>query len=107
MVPIIVFGLLGFCTCILLAWYFAHQARHKERMLMIEKGMNPELPVRSGSALVKIGIVVIGLSVGLGIVEILNQLHVLGNPDIVPLSILGLSGGTALILANHLSKPKS
>lgn len=100
----IVLGLLGFFTCILLAWYFAHQARHKERLLMIEKGMKPDLPVRNGSALLKIGIVVIGLSIGLATIGILSHFNLLGSADAIPLSIFGLSGGIALLIANHLSK---
>jgi hypothetical protein len=101
----IVLGFLGFCLCIFMAWYYAHTARHKERMLMIEKGMDPDAHAApKGSVLLKLGIVVIGLSLGMVIIGILAYYHALGDPGAIPLGILGLSGGISLLIANHVSK---
>lgn len=74
---------------------------------MIEKGMNPDVHERNGSGLLKLGIVVIGLSVGMAIIGILAHLGALGNAGSIPISILGISGGIAMIIANHLSKSKN
>ena len=108
----IIFGLIviNFCICIFLAWFFTHKAKHEERLMMIEKGMNPneELNKESGlkSAMFIIGIVVIGLSVGLAIIAILVEFHSLGESNAVPMSILGTCGGVALVIANRLSSNK-
>jgi hypothetical protein len=91
---------------IFLAWYFIHKARHQERLLMIEKGMNPnDAGGRNGlkSTMIKLGVVVIGLSIGLFIIAMLVQFHSLGKSDAVPMSILGLCGGISLIVANRVS----
>lgn len=107
---IVIFGLIIFCICIFLAWFFTHKARHEERLMMIEKGMNPneELNKESGlkSAMFIIGIVVIGLSIGLAIIAILVEFHASGESGIAPMSILGICGGVALVIANRLSSAK-
>ena len=78
--------------------------------MMIEKGMNPneELNKDSGmkSAMFKLGIVIIGLSIGLAIIAILVQFNSLGRSNATPMSILGICGGTALVIANRLSTKK-
>ncbi|MCR8556394.1 hypothetical protein KXD93_02005 [Mucilaginibacter sp. BJC16-A38] len=108
----IIWGLITitFGICIFLAWYFTHKARHQERLMMIEKGMNPneELNKNGGikSAMFKLGIVIIGLSIGLAIISILVEFHSLGISNATPMSILGLCGGTALVIANRLSSTK-
>ncbi|UYQ95951.1 hypothetical protein MKQ68_12655 [Chitinophaga horti] len=107
------FSLLCFTSCILifLAWFFSHTARHKERLLMIEKGMNPDAEgsarPNARKALFKLAVVVIGLSIGLALIGILAEFERLGRSGAIPISILGLCGGIALIIANHLSKPKN
>jgi hypothetical protein len=99
-----------FGICIFLAWFFTHKARHQERMLMIEKGMNPneELNKEGGlkSIMVKLGILIIGLSIGLAIIAILVQFNSLGRSNAVPMSILGGCGGIALVIANRLPAKK-
>src|SRR5882762_3933813 len=108
----IIWGLIGitFGICIFLAWYFTHKARHQERLMMIEKGMNPneELNKEGGikSAMFKLGIVIIGLSIGLAIIAILVEFHSLGESNATPMSILGICGGSALAIANRLSSTK-
>jgi hypothetical protein len=108
----IIFGIITviFGVCIFLAWFFTHKARHEERMLMIEKGMNlNEEPNKEGglkSILFKLGIIIIGLSIGVAIIAILVQVGYDNQSNAVPMSILGLCGGTALVVANRLSAKK-
>lgn len=109
----IIVGVLAFtcCICIFLAWFFTHKARHRERLLMIEKGMNPDenadkvFSIRK--AVFKLGVVVVGLGVGLGIIGILVQLNALGRSGAIPISILAICGGGALALSNRLTNPKN
>ena len=109
----IIWGLLGitFCICIFLAWYFTHKAKHQERLMMIEKGMNPNEEMNTGgglkSAMFKLGIVIIGLSIGLAIIPILGSINPsLVNSNATIMSILGICGGSALVIANRLSSSK-
>jgi Flp pilus assembly protein TadB len=109
----IILGLISviFGICIFLAWFFAHKARHQERMLMIEKGMNPneDLNKQDGlkSIMAKVGILIIGLSIGLAVIAILVQFDYLGkSTNAATMSILGICGGVALVVANRLSARK-
>jgi heme/copper-type cytochrome/quinol oxidase subunit 2 len=56
--------LLAFIICLFFVWFFSHRANHKERLMMIEKGMDMEEQVkkkaRSGFPWLKLGILVIG-----------------------------------------------
>lgn len=108
----IIFGIIWitFCVSIFLAWYFTHKAKHKERLLMIEKGLNPNEDLnRDGgikTTLLKVGIVLVGLGIGLAIIAILVEFHAFGKSNAVPMSILALSCGIALIIATRLSSTK-
>lgn len=97
--------LFGICT--FLAWFFTHKARHQERMLMIEKGMNPyEGSNKEGRLklfVTKLGILIVGLSIGLAVIAVLVEFDSLGRSNAIPLSILGICGGAALVVANRLS----
>lgn len=99
-----------FIVCMFLAWYFSHRAKHEERMLMIDKGLEPddrlkEVKGRSFPWL-KMGVVLIGLSVGLGLNGILISRNMLGNSNAIAFAILGLSGGISLIIANFINNKK-
>jgi hypothetical protein len=100
-----------FCVCIFLAWYFSHKAKHKECLMLIEKGVNLDeyLKKERGFSFpwLKLGIVIIGLSIGLAIIGILANLGTLHGSDALPLSILGICGGTSLVIANYINKNKS
>lgn len=77
---------------------------------MIEKGMNPnsepnkEVGIRS--VVIRLGTLIIGLSIGVAVIAILVQFNALGRSNAVPMSILGLCGGIALIVGNRLSARK-
>ncbi len=112
---------IAFIICLFLAWFFSHKAKHKERMLMIEKGRNVDelskketgfdKPLReeiSRFPWLKLGVVITGLSVGLlivGVLAKLDLLHKVGGA--LPLSILGICGGVSFIIANYLNNGKS
>ena len=96
-----------FCVCIFLTWYFMHKAKHKERLLALEKNLPPteitKTSTRQGKlTLLTIGIVIIGLSIGLGIIPILNAIGI--NDGLMPLCVLGLGGGIGLVIANRLQQ---
>ncbi|HEY5325457.1 MAG TPA: DUF6249 domain-containing protein [Mucilaginibacter sp.] len=97
--------LVSFILCLFLAWYFSHKARHKERLLMIEKGVDDKILLFSNnkgkSHFLKIGIVLIGLSIGLVIITILSSNNMLRG-DTLPLAILGICGGISMVIANNV-----
>jgi hypothetical protein len=103
---------LAIITCIFLVWFFSHRARHKERLMMMEKGIDPQSNPYKGKQFtfpwLKIGIIVIGLSVGLAIISLLISIKALepgGNE--LPLAILGICGGISMVLANRMDNDKS
>src|SRR5690606_4266036 len=96
--------LISFIVCLFMAWFFSHKARHRERMLMIEKGIDDKMtehPNKGKSVILKIGIIIIGLSIGLVIISILDSIQVLSG-DIIPLAILGFCGGISLLISNNV-----
>ena len=85
--------------------YIAVTTRNRERLAMIEKGVDPKLftteprPVRiSGYATFKWGLFMVGLAVGLFFGMLLEQYTDLPEGPVYPTMIL-LFGGIALILA--------
>ena len=110
MAPQLIFALLliilvAFIICIFLAWYFSHTARLKERLLLIEKGLNPDEFVKktetTGSRLLKTGIVFIGLSIGLAIAA-----RFFIYEDSYQLAVMGIFTGASMIIANYVTKAK-
>lgn len=102
----------AFIICIFLVWFFSHRAKHKERLMMIEKGLNVGEHLQKQESFrfpwLKLGIVVIGLSIGLLIIAILVGFKLLergGNT--LPLSILGVCGGISMVIANYVKNGKS
>ena len=103
---------IAFIICLFLAWFFSHKAKHKERMMKIEKGLDVDKPLREGEISrfpwLKLGVVIIGLSVGLLIIGVLAKLDLLHKAGgALPLSILGICGGVSFIIANYLNNGKS
>lgn len=91
--------------CIALVRYFTNRAKHKERMLMIEKGITPPYGSINPSQFPwqKIGIVIIGISIGLVIISILASMGALrdNSTTAVPLAVLGICGGLSMVVANR------
>ncbi len=102
---------LAFITCLFFVWFFSHRANHKERLMMIEKGFDIEERSKKkgiGFPWLKLGIIIIGLSVGLLIITLLASLKLLDKGgNALPLAILGLCGGTAMVIANNLGGSKT
>jgi len=95
-------------VCICIAWCFSYWAKHKERLLMIEKGLDPKLPQEAKkdyNHLLKVGVLILGLGIGMLVINILGALKLVTS-DIVATGIMGISGGISLIIANYLGKAK-
>ncbi|WP_316791172.1 DUF6249 domain-containing protein [Pedobacter frigoris] len=100
----------SFCTCLFLAWFFSHRAKHKERLMMIEKGLNPideeNKYKRPQSFGLMLGLIIFGLGIGLVIIAVLVNLDALGKSDATPVAILALCGGSALIIGGYIENRK-
>lgn len=95
---------------IFLAWYFSHRARHKETLLMIEKGIDVQKAKdgkESKFPWLKSGIVLLGTSFGLIIIAILAKNDLLNGSGTLPLSILGISAGISLLVAHSVGQKKA
>jgi membrane associated rhomboid family serine protease len=106
---------LGFCTAVLLAWYFYLKARNKERMALIEKGADvsdiySKQEVTFRFPWLKIGIIITGISIGVSLVVLLMILmphhDILGDPGPLLIILGALFGGIAMIIAHFVDKPR-
>ncbi|GAB3931029.1 DUF6249 domain-containing protein [Mucilaginibacter myungsuensis] len=93
-----------------LAWFFSHRARHRETMLMIEKGMNPN-DLKSSNrwpfALRKIAVVILGFAVGSVLFWILDEMEVRSvNSDPGTLTVFAFGVGGALFLDQRYGSKK-
>jgi len=92
-----------------LAWFFMQRAKFKEKIILIEKGIDiKDLHLMENKkhqfSWLKIGIVVIGLSIGL--ISGLLLMYILRWSDwILPLLGMLLFGGIGMVLANYIDKP--
>jgi len=100
---------LAFLVAIFLAWYFTHKSREKERMLLIEKGI--EVPEQKGGwnfsfrfPWLKIGVLITAIAVGLIIGIILNEIT--GERQFPPVMML-LFGGIGMIVAHYVGKKEN
>jgi NADH:ubiquinone oxidoreductase subunit 3 (subunit A) len=107
MSPILVFLLpvvVVLIICFFLTWFFLHKARQQEKLLRLEKGLEPMAASKSnGSFLLRTGIVIIGISIAIGIDTIMSRIGWFFG-DGVSIAIVGIFGGTAMILANKVAK---
>ena len=100
---------LAFLTVAFLAWYFTHKTREKERLIMLEKGM--ELPQTENKKSfgftfpwLKAGILLVSLSIGLLIGLLLEATF--GQYWGAPPLFLVLFGGIGMIIAHFVDKKK-
>lgn len=94
-----------FMAGVFFTWFFIHKAKTKERLMLIEKGIDlSQLPQERKFAnnfpWLKTGIVVAFM--GFGLIAGATK-H---NPEMIFGSIF-LSGGIGMVLANYLDKPKA
>ncbi len=100
---------LAFLTTGFLAWYFSHKSREKERLMLIEKGL--EVPdVERGIKFtfrfpwLKMGILITFIAIGL-IVGIITSEMTATRAAFEPIMML-LFGGMGMILAHFAGRDK-
>jgi hypothetical protein len=112
---VFVFGMfiIGF-TALFAAWFLIRNARTKERLMLIEKGININDPSlmsnkRGPFPWLRIGIVLSGIAIGCIIVSLI----LIGPVGVrfyhmpaFPFGVIVLSGGLSMILANFVDRPK-
>lgn len=96
-------------TALFLVWFFSHKSREKERLLLIEKGM--DLPPQPESLKfnfrfpwLKIGLVIFGMALGMTIGVLLIQ--VVKVDDSIVFGFIFLLGGLGMILGHYLDQEK-
>ena len=105
--------LLPFAFCLFLAWLFSRIAQNKERILLIEKGINPDEYLKRererspDNTWMKVGIVVIGMSLGLMAVSLLHSIGTIRMSDGSSIAAFGIFTGASLIVANYIGKNKN
>lgn len=104
---LLIFFLIG----LFLTWFFIHRARVKERLLLIEKGMNlSNFPknedVKVKLLWLKIGIVITCISIGLLISALLTDNPYFRYMNDRSTIFIFLFGGVGMILAYFTDKPK-
>ena len=105
--------ILFFLTALFLTWFFIHRARTKERLLLIEKGIDLSNLPKSGNFRInfpwlKIGIIIISISIGLIIGAFLMSstlFHRIAGGQF-PLLLMFLFGGIGMVLAYFIDKPQ-
>lgn len=99
---------LGLFTAIILAIYYNVRARNKERMALIEKGVDiSEIYKKKENShgFFKFGVIIIGIAIGLIFGVIANRTELL--PSVVSyFSMILLFGGAGVLFANYLVAKK-
>jgi len=100
---------LGFFAAITLSWIYYIKARNKERMALIDKGTDaPDAFKESKFPWLKIGIVIIGLSMGVSLVVLafmINPQRLAGEFFLLLMVLSGLFfGGIAMIIAHFVNR---
>lgn len=95
---------LGFFAAIFLAIFFSVKARNKERMALIEKGVDiSEIYKKksTGHGFFKFGMILVGIAIGLVFGVLFSRINLL--PEVASyFSMILLFGGLGVILANYL-----
>ncbi|PWN07868.1 DUF6249 domain-containing protein [Rhodohalobacter mucosus] len=101
---------LAFLTAGFLAWFFTHQAREKERLMLIEKGI--DVPDKESGfnfkfrfPWLRLGIVITAISTGI-FTGILIESIVDLRGEIIPVFMF-LFGGIGMIIAHYAGKKDS
>ena len=96
-----------FAIFIFLAWYFNHKAKAKERLLLIEKGIDIQELLQNqkpSNTFLKISVVIIGLGIALALQAILLRFGVNDEPPY--LAVLFLCGGVSLFIVHRINLRK-
>jgi len=107
------FVFMFFMACVFFTWFFIHNARTKERMLLIEKGIDYSNFPNSGNFSIKfrfpwlkIGIIITLISIGCLIGLIIEPFAPSNIHGAIPILFMFLFGGIGMILAHFIDKPK-
>ena len=101
-----------FMAGLFFAWFFSHRARVKERIMLIEKGIELSNLPKSGQSRIrfpwfKIGIVITSIATGLMLAVFLMAIPFFDHLAVgLPIPLMFLFGGIGMILAHFLDKPK-
>jgi hypothetical protein len=106
---IIILGVFGTLLAILLflAWYFVNRAKAKDKQFLIEKGISindPGFKSSSQFSWLKAGIVVIGISLALFLIIILENVTSIGST--FGFAVILLFAGISMVVANFVGKSK-
>jgi hypothetical protein len=102
-----------FLAGVFFSWYFVHSAKVKERLILIEKGVDISNLPQTGNfkfnfPWLKIGMIITGASLGFlsGFVLYIAGIIPERDSEFVVLSLSILFGGIGMILAHYMDKPK-
>ena len=107
--------LIFFFAGIFLTWFFIHKAKSKERIMLIEKGIDLSVLSKTDGQKInfhfpwlKIGIIITSISIGLLIGAFLTAIPFFERiaAGQLPLLLIYLFGGIGMILAYVIDKPK-
>ena len=106
---LIILFLLVFVAAITVSWIFYLKFRNKERMAIIEKGVDtPEVFKAAKFPWLKIGIVIVGICFGVSLIVLSAMLlpwKVAGEFTIILMVLAGLLfGGIAMIIAHFVDR---
>ncbi len=95
---------LGLFTAITLAIYYNVKARNKERMALIEKGVDIseiyKVKKSNGNGFLKLGMFLIGVAVGLVFAVLLSRINLM-PPVVAYFSMILLFGGISVVATNY------
>lgn len=99
---------LGFFSMFVLIVYYPTRARNKERMALIEKGVDVKdlykKRTNGKDSFFKVGVVVVGIAIGLLFGMILSNFQI--NPVVAYFAMILLFGGVAVLVANYFVEKK-
>lgn len=100
----------AFFAMLVLIVYFPTKARNKERLALIEKGVDvtniykKREKVSNGHTFFKIGVILVGVALGLFVGMLLSNFNI--EPVVAYFSMILLFGGTGILLANYMIEKK-
>ena len=96
---------LGFFAVVFCILYIFFSTRNKERLAMIEKGVDPSMFAARNSKgrTLRLGMLAIGVAAGIILAVLIDEYTVLDNEAMYPAMII-LFGGIALVLNHFLEK---
>lgn len=100
---------LGLFAAIFFAIFYAIKAKNKERMALIDKGVDISEIYRKKdrkNVFFKFGMILIGIAAGLVFGVIFSGIRLM-PPAVAYFSMILLFGGGAILLANHLLEKKA